>query len=258
VRTSPLLAVLILLTAHPSRAEEPTRLTYRTYAIGLHIADAQGTLSTAPETYQLTLSFRTVGVARVIFGGHQDSAVQGAWADTAPLPRQYRAEGVWRGDPRATFIDYDRGIPTIRQLLPPLEPDREAVPESLRAGTTDSLSALAALVRTVARTGTCEATLRTYDGRRVAEIVAHTAGRFILEPTSRSVFAGPALRCDFVSRVLAGFRPDEGSKTDYRPLHGAAWLAPVVSNGAPVPVRLTIETRWFGDATSYLTGISGE
>jgi hypothetical protein len=39
-----------------------------------------------------------------------------------------------------------------------------------------------------------------------------------------------------------------------KPLHGSAWLAQVVAGVPPLPVRMAFETRWFGDATMYLTG----
>lgn len=251
------LLVSALAFAPPAMAEEPLRLTYKTYAVGLHIADAEASFGLGSWSYQLALSFRTVGLANVVVGGQAANTVHGTWNGDRPAPRQYAANGVWRGEPRITLIDYDRGIPAIRQLLPPLEPEREVVPDALRANTTDSLSALVALIRTVAQTGQCESKTRTYDGRRAAEVVAHTAGQETLEATSRSSFGGPALRCDFTSRVLAGLRLDEANKTDYPPLRGSAWLAAVRPDRPPIPVRMTIETRWFGDATSYLTGIGG-
>ncbi len=247
--------VVTLALAAPAMAEEPLRLTYQTYAVGLHIADAEGMLGLGPWTYQLALSFRTTGLANAVFGGHHASSVHGTWNGDRPSPRQYASNGAWRGEPRATLIDYDQGIPAIRQLLPPLEPEREIVADNLQVNTTDSLSALVALIRTVTRSGQCESRIRTYDGRRAAEIVAHTAGQEMLEATSRSSFSGRALRCDFVSRMLGGFRLDEAIKTDYRPLLGSAWLAAAIPKRPPIPVRMTIETRWFGDATSYLTGI---
>ena len=78
-----------------------------------------------------------------------------------------------------------------------------------------------------------------------------------LAADDRSSFSGPALRCDFVSRTLAGFRLDQADKTDYRPLHGSIWMAPALANRPAVPVRIVLETRYFGDATSYLTGADG-
>lgn len=249
--------VVPLSLAFPAAAEEPLRLTYRTYAVGMHIADAEGWIGLGPWSYQLALSFRTIGVASVLFGGHSVSTVYGTWNDDRPIPRQFSAKGAWRGEPRATLIDYDKGMPAIRQLLPPLEPEREIVADNLRTNSTDSLSALAALIRTVARLGQCDSMIRTFDGRRATEIVARTAGPETLESTNRSSYSGRALRCDFVSRMLGGFRLDETDKSDFRPLHGSAWLAVAVPNHPAIPVRMTIETRWFGDATSYLTGIGG-
>jgi hypothetical protein len=249
------LPVAALALTQPAMAEEPLRLSYKTYAVGLHIADAEAALSLGPLTYEFALSFRTTGIVGVVVAGQNASAVHGTWNGDRATPRQYTSSGTWRGDPRTTLIDYDQGIPVIRELLPPLEPEREVVPDTLRAGTTDSLTALVALIRTVARSGRCENSIRTFDGRRATEIVSHTAGRETLEVTGRSSFAGPALRCDFASRVLAGLRTDEVAKPDYRPLRGSAWLAAVAPDRPIVPVRMTVETRWFGDATSYLTGV---
>ena len=249
------LLVAAIALAYPAMAQEPLRLSYKTYAVGLHIAEAEAALNLGPWTYQFALSFRTTGIVGVVVAGQNASAVHGTWNGDRAAPRQYTSSGIWRGEPRATQIDYDQGIPVIQQLLPPLEPERDVVPDTLRAGTTDSLTALVALIRTVARSGRCENSIRTFDGRRTAEIVSHTAGLETLEVTGRSSFAGPALRCDFSSRVLAGLRTDEAAKPDYRPLRGSAWLAAVASDRPPIPVRLTVETRWFGDATSYLTGI---
>jgi hypothetical protein len=55
--------------------------------------------------------------------------------------------------------------------------------------------------------------------------------------------------------MLAGFKFDDDRARDGKPMHGSAWLAPVVAGSSPLPVRMTFETRWFGDAVMYLTGI---
>ena len=248
------LAVPILSLATQATAEEPLRLTYRTYAVGMPIADVEGMIGIGRWTYQLTLSFRTIGAARLVFAGHAASSVFGTWQDGRPAPRKYDADGVWRGERRATLIDYDQGIPAIRLLLPPPEADREIVAEGLRSNSSDTLSAVAALVRIVADSGHCESTQRIFDGRRAADMTARTVGPEILPPDTRSSFSGPTLRCDFVSRILAGFRHDEANRTDYRPLRGSAWLAVVAPGHLAIPVRVTLETRWFGEATVYLTG----
>ncbi len=80
-------------------------------------------------------------------------------------------------------------------------------------------------------------------------------GEELLEPTDRSSFGGKALHCDFSGRMVAGFWLGDDRERDRQPLHGSARLAPVVSGGPRLPVRMSFETRWFGDATMYLTSI---
>jgi hypothetical protein len=89
------------------------------------------------------------------------------------------------------------------------------------------------LIHVVATTGRCEANVRTYDGRRAVEIEAHTVGEEMLETNSRSSFAGKTLRCDFSGRMLSGFKFGDDRQRDSKPMHGSAWLAPVVAGASP-------------------------
>lgn len=226
---------------------------YETYAAGLQVADVDAGFSIGPWTYQMNLAYRTTGMVGFFYRGHQDSSVSGSWHDSKPVPTQFSGEGVWRGKARVTDIVYAQGKPMIRALQPPNEEEREPVPEALRDNSVDTLSALADLMRSVAATGKCDLAVRTYDGRRLVEIDAHTVGEETLEPTKRSVFAGKALRCDFAGRLLAGFLFTDDRAHESKPLHGSAWIAQVVPGAPPLPVRMSFETRWFGDATMYLT-----
>jgi hypothetical protein len=221
----------------------------------MHVAEVESGLSFGPSTYQMSLGYHTTGMVGFFFRGHQFDVVSGRWRGLQAQPIQFLDEGTWRGVDRRADIDYQDGKPIVRQLVPPNDGEREPVPESLRANTIDTLSALAELIRVVDSTGRCETAARTYDGRRLVEIEAHTAGEEVLEPTSRSAFAGKALRCDFSGRMQAGFLFKDDRERDSRPMHGSAWLASLVEGGPPLPVRMTFETKWFGDTTLYLTGI---
>jgi hypothetical protein len=169
------------------------------------------------------------------------------------MPAKFFGEGVWRGHERRTLIDYDHGLPQVKELQPPQETEREPVPLELRRHTIDTLSALAQLMRRVEHDHTCETEVRTYDGRRVLDVVAHTGGPERLDPTGRSIFSGPTLRCDFEGRELAGFLLGEDDPEHRTPLHGSAWLASLLPGTAALPVRISFQTRWFGVATMYLT-----
>lgn len=229
--------------------------SYGTYAAGMHVAEVETGLTFGPWTYQLNLGYHTTGMVGFFFRGHQFDLVNGSWHGIRAKPSRFVGEGSWRGIDRQAEIEYQDGKPIIRQLTPPNDAEREPVPDALQANTIDTLSALAELIRVVDSTGRCETAVRTYDGRRAVEIEAHTAGEEVLEPTKRSSFAGKALRCDFSGRMQAGFLFGDDRERDSKPMHGSAWLAPVAVGGPRLPVRMAFETKWFGDATMYLTGI---
>jgi hypothetical protein len=188
-----------------------------------------------------------------VFRGQQFATVSGAWNGAQPLPSEYYGLGHWRGEERVVRIDYDNGRPIVRELVPTNDEEREDVPESLRLNTIDTASALVQLVHVVGTTGRCETAARTFDGRRAVEIQVMTAGEQVLEPAKDSIFAGKALRCDFTGHMISGFKLGGDREKDARPMHGSIWLAPVVPGGPAVAVRMAFETRWFGDATMYLT-----
>lgn len=249
-------ALLSLLLPGAAFAQTPASLhaSYDTYAAGLHVAEVETGFSFGQWSYQMHLGYHTTGMVGFLFGGHQYDLVNGSWQGNHAEPSRFVGKGSWRGIDRQADIDYQDGKPLIRQLVPPNDAEREPVPDALQAHTIDTLSALAELIRAVQSTGRCEATAHTYDGRRAVEIEAHTVGEEVLAPTNRSSFAGKALRCDFSGRMLAGFLFGDNRERDSKPMHGSAWLAPVAA-GPPVPVRMAFETRWFGEATMYLTGI---
>jgi hypothetical protein len=253
VKLAMILAVSASLAA-PAQAGplDSVHLTYNVYAAGLHVAEVDTRFATGPRTYQMDLEYHTTGLTGFFYRGHQVNAVSGLWRDTRAVPASFDGTGVWRGEERVARIEYDDGRPIVRALTPPNEAEREPVPAALQAHSIDSLSALMELIRTVAQTGRCELTVLTYDGRRATEIEARSAGDEILPYSPRSTFQGQAQRCDFAGKMLAGFKFGD-KPSDFRPLHGSAWLAHLTPNGPLIPVRMTFETRWFGDATMFLT-----
>jgi len=248
---------LALPLAAPVAAEDAGDLhaTYQTYAAGLHVADATAEFGFGRWSYQLRVAFHTTGLVGFFYQAHQVNSVTGSWTENSLAPHEYVLDGVWRDQQRTTQIEYHAGDPLVRTLVPPNGPERQTVPPDLQANTVDSLSALAGMIRTVALSGRCEGSVHTYDGRTATVLSAHTVGTETLEPTGRSMFSGPALRCDFESRILAGFLTDDSEEAHLRPLHGSAWLAPVVPGEMAIPVRMTIGTRWFGEPTVYLTSV---
>lgn len=254
--TAPSLLGLLLLIPSPAPAQElpELRATYEMYAAGFHVAEVEATFAIGPRRYDVQLAYHTTGVVGFFHRGHQTSVVMGTWRGDLPQPEEYSGTGVWDGVNRTTDILYRDGVPSVQRLEPPQDQEREPVPLALQQNTVDTLSALALLIRRVQDTGRCDTAVHTYDGRRASEISARTVGEEILPLADGSSYTGRALHCDFTGQMLAGFRHDDGP-SERRPLHGSAWLAPVQPHAPPLPVRMTFETRWFGDANMYLTDL---
>lgn len=233
-------------------AEQDVELTYSIYAAGLKVVHLVVEASIAPTGYGMSIGFTTTGLYGALFSGSVTTNVQGRWEGRAASPILTTSQGHWRGQPRDSRIEYHADIPTIVRLVPPLEPERIPVPASEQAHTIDTLSAIALLVHRVATENTCDGAATIYDGRRLSSITAKTVGQDTVPESSRSDFHGPALRCDFSGRLLGGYMRDDDPARVSRPKRGSAWLAPLQPGGAPLPVRLSFETTWFGDATMYL------
>jgi hypothetical protein len=193
------------------------------------------------------------GMVGVFARGDQTTSVEGSWRGLDPVPARYRVTGTWRGERRAVVMDYGpSGMPILRTLQPP-NANREAVPDSLQAGTTDALSALAKLTRTVARTGRCDTGARVFDGRRRADYAVQTAGQGVLP--AEGGFGGPALKCIFEGRLIAGRLDDQDPEEARRPQMADIWLGQPLPGRGPLPVRIELPTRWFGTVRAVLTGI---
>jgi len=252
------LAVLVpLLWSSIGRAQpsQPAEITanYAIYGAGLNTARLEARLSVAPSSYQARLNYRTAGLFGALFPAESSTLAQGFWRGDDVAPFHFAASGRFHGASRLTVMDYQAGQPLVRALVPANDAEREPVPSNLERNTIDTLSAMVLLVRRVQESGRCDAHAVTFDGRRLIDVTAHTAGVQQLPRSGRSPYFGPALRCDFEGRQLGGFRHGEDASLLRRPRRGSAWLAPAVAGAPPIPIRLVFETLWFGDATVYLT-----
>jgi Protein of unknown function (DUF3108) len=252
-----LLPMLPLVQA-PAMAEPiaQVHLTYDTYAAGIEVMQMHAFFGLGPWNYQIAIDYHTTGLVGFFYRGQQVNNVRGLWRDERPQPVEFFGEGVWHGQKRETLIDYDHDLPQVKRLLPPQQSERETVPADMQMGTMDTLSALAALMHEVEANRRCDAAVHTYDGRRVLELSAHTGTVEDLAQTSRSIFHGDALRCDFEGREVAGFLIGDDDPEHRRPLLGTAWLASVEPGGPQLPVRIAFQTRWFGWTTMYLTNVA--
>lgn len=246
----PLLAACLAAVSVPAEAAS-THLTYNVYARGFRAMVLEATLDFDRDQYRVTMSDHTVGLIGALFTNRVASSASGTLAGGVPHPTHYESAGYSRGADRHTVIDYAGADPRV-DVLTPVEANRDKVPPSETIGAVDTLSAIAGLVRQVAETGHCSASLRIFDGARLTDLAVHDEGNAPLPPDDRSPFSGTALRCDFTTTLRAGFIHNADYARNHLPQHGTVWVAPAAAGGQPVPIRATFTTVDHGTIAVFL------
>lgn len=243
----------VLTFALPAAAQPQVQARYAAWATGLNIMNATVEFRPGPDAYRVEMALRTAGLLSLFLRGEQFSVAEGRVRDGGRLePAHFRMEGTWWGRERRLALDYEGGAPMVRAVVPPNGAEREEVPVPMRAGTVDTLTALAILATRIDRTGSCDGALATYDGRRRVDVSARTIGKETLVATPTAPFGGAALRCAFEAVQTAGFWHDQDRIGAREPQRGTAWFAPVIPGTVPIPVRVEAGSRWLGPTFLYL------
>ena len=128
------------------------------------------------------------------------------------------------------------------------------MPADEQAHTVDALSAIGGLLHQVTGTGRCDSTTRTFDGARLTEYAARTAGMETLPATERSSFQGEALRCDITGIMTSGFMRDADRQRGRRPKQGSVWFARLQPGQPMIPVRIAFYNEGVATVQIYLSG----
>jgi len=254
-----LITLPLLLAGHQAAAASPAgtlTVEYTGYSHGLTVLKLAGSLTLTPASYAAHVTFHTAGMAAWVLRSDNDSHATGFFHGDQVTPSTFEGTGHLRDTTRLTRIIYVNGNPVVQALEPPQESERSPIPAGQTLHTIDTLSAVALLIHAVAETGHCDGSVMTFDGRRLASQTSHTTGTEILPKLDRTIFAGPALRCDFVGQQLGGFVRNEDAGELKKPRKGTAWLANLVPGAPPVPVRVAFDNKILGQVTLYLTSYS--
>ncbi|MDH3475147.1 MAG: DUF3108 domain-containing protein [Rhodospirillales bacterium] len=236
-----LLTLLLAQSLGPARAEAPTGLVlaYRVYAGGFHALSFRTEVSLGSESYAARLAARSDGLLDALLRFSLEAEVAGRALAGGLAPTRFRSANRWReSGERLVEISYaPDGLPEARVEPPAEQDERDPVPDGLRRGTLDPISAVLSLVRGLAEHGRCEAKARVFDGRRRFDLLASDLGEAELAPSPAAPFAGKATRCRIGFRPVSGFWKDD-RRADAGTREIEVYLARVVPGGPPVPVRL--------------------
>jgi hypothetical protein len=242
-------------------------LRYAVHVGGLHVFDAVVDATLGANRYEMAVEANSRGVADWLAPYRGRSAVRGTLAAGAPRPEGYRSDRTFRGEGRTVTLGYAAGGAETRveDRVEPAEArrDRDPVPDPMKPGTVDPLSAGLALLLRAGEAGRCGTDARVFDGLARYDLSAADRGAARLAPTRYGVYAGEARRCAVEHRMLAGFwrgrpsaaAPSSAEEGRERP-PASVWLAPIGPGGLPIPVRAEAE-GWFGAVVIHLVGARG-
>jgi len=161
-----LLVVLVLPGVASARQ---ARLEYSVHADRFHVLDASFRLDLGGARYLLEGEAYTTGLLAFFFAYRVSFWSAGMLEDDQVQPGSFGNKGSTSQSQRRVEMVYDDTGPRVVSLFPgPDEDQREPVPEDLRAGTIDPLSAAVLAARRVDETARCPSTpVRIFDGRRL-------------------------------------------------------------------------------------------
>lgn len=254
------IAVLVGFPLTGQAADKPLQLDLRIdlYAAGLHAMAMDISAKLEGVRYRIKANARTQGMADFFAQWRSDSSSEGVIEDGRVKPAWHRQDGRWRFNERLTRLYYDRDGDVEANITPPPDDDdREPVPDALRTGTLDVLSATLTGVVVQRLEDYCNRAVPIFDGRRRYDLRLSTVSEDVLAPSKLSSFAGRALKCEVSVERVAGFKKpsdaEEEERREERP-PTYLWVAHLPDAGIVVPVRLEATSK-YGKAVGHLTTV---
>lgn len=226
--------------ALPARAGSPARLDleYHLYGLGIHAMTIRLRYTRRDDGYRSLVNARTDGIVETFYEYELHVDAKGSRDGAVLRPRRYITIGRGSEGGKRLKLKYaDDGEITI-------ETDETLATAELAARvqrghrTIDPLSALLTLIETVAATGSCDAKIRVFDGKRRYDMTAADGD------------AKDGVECRVALEQIAGFRSREKDSPRY-PKTMTIRLGRVAEGFPPMPVEVTA-SNFFGLLTLRL------
>ena len=232
--------LLALGLALPARAGSPARLDleYHLYALGIHAMTIRLRYKRGDDTYRARLGVRTDGIVETFYEYRLNANAKGSRDGAVLRPSRYTSNSrESEGGKRLKLKYADDGEISI-ETDETLATDELAARVQRGIGTIDPLSALLTLIETVAATGSCDAKIRVFDGKRRYDMTAADGD------------AKDGVECRVALEQIAGFRSREKDSPRY-PKTMTIRLGRVAEGFPPMPVEVTA-SNFFGLLTLRL------
>lgn len=228
-------------------AQDEARLTavYDYYWAGFPIARSETDIRLNETDYHVTSSARTRGMIDMLYAVTVESRAGGLLNGTGAEPALYASKSTFNEKSRTVELVYGADGSVLVSRSPADDEAREKVPEDLRPGTMDPLSAI--MTMGVQREGerACDGKVRVFDGVRRYDLTFEAVAEVELDADGFSAYQGPALKCLIHFHRIAGFRRDYLEENPEAPPPVTLWVARLDNGRLLVPVKVEAEA-FFG------------
>lgn len=238
-------------------------LGYQLYASGFDVVQIDVSLDTQPTTYGITAVAQTRGLWKTLVPWSNMITAHGRIKQSDAYPQTARYDTVWRDSPQSVSMMFanDGSIETKTQPERKKSTRSEATTEQIK-GAIDPVSALVEVIlRETQKAQGCQGKIKSFDGRRVYNLILNNKGTENLQQTSYNIFSGPATRCEVTFEPVAGFPKKEKARGFWNAKDNAdqrnpliIWFAKPQGLEQSVPVRVQSDVQ-LGTIVAHLSEI---
>lgn len=239
---------IALAAAVPAAADPvapPHRLAASYLVTWLGFPVYSGTLAAewGHDRYAMRFGSEALGIVRLVANNVIRWETEGRFRRGRPLPDTFRQANTFRRLTRRIALDYAGDGPPTVSVVPPESPGkRPPVPEPLKAGTIDPLTAVFAAVSLPADATACTYTAKVFEGLRRTDVRLEQAGAERTPDTGIGGFARDGVVCLLHAKRLAGYEPRHFRQAP-EPLPPARlWVARHAASGLWIPVMLRFDS----------------
>jgi uncharacterized protein DUF3108 len=246
LRSVAVAAVVLFVWATPLRAGPlagPIELHYDVYGSGLRLLSLTLVVEEGTAVYRMAATLRTRGIADVFSSMTMHAEAEGLLVDGVPTPTRYQSDNSLRGREHHLSIEFRPWQAPVVAIDPPDTEERTPIPPGQLLGAVDTFTGVLQMSRTLARGGGCARRIPIFDGTRRFDLVLTDLGTRELKHSDYTFYEGPARLCRVRQERIGGFLVRDADEKN-RAQEGQAWIAAVLPDTPPVPVRIEFNSGW--------------